>query len=75
MLSRLYHRYRELNVRLDAFFVTLQASIAGPLYYPNLARLRSVHDDENLGRVFPIAFSFPSYVVGFTMVFFWIANL
>ena len=75
MLARLYRDYRELNARLDEWFCTLQASVAGPLYHPNLAQLRSKHDDEAQGRIFPIAFSFPSFVIGYTMVFFWIANL
>jgi hypothetical protein len=58
---------------LEAWFVKFEAAAAGPLYHPELSSLNSAADSAELGRVFPVAFYFPSFGVAQTLVFYWAA--
>jgi hypothetical protein len=58
---------------LADWFAQFEATVAGPLSYPELSRVNSTADSPELGKVFPVAFYFPAFIVAQTLVFYWIA--
>ena len=48
-----------------------ETSVPGPLYWPELSTLESPLDDTNSGKVFPISFHFPSFVIAQFVTSYW----
>jgi hypothetical protein len=62
-----------MDACLADWFAHFEATVAGPLYYPELSRVNSTADSPELGKVFPVAFYYPAFIVAQTLVFYWIA--
>jgi hypothetical protein len=50
-----------------------QRAVPGALYHAGLSKIDTVADTPELGKLFPVAFHFPAFVVGQAMVFYWVA--
>ena len=61
----------EVDAGLERFYAELEAITLGPLYWPELSKEKSPADDEDLGKVFPIAFHFLNLSTADTLMFYW----
>ncbi|ERT01401.1 hypothetical protein HMPREF1624_02647 [Sporothrix schenckii ATCC 58251] len=72
--------YWDLIVQYDAIYrcllrwhKDLQAIVAGPLYWPELSTIACpVFDTNGRGRPFAVAFHFPAFSIGQSVVLFWV---
>lgn len=62
-----------MDSRLSEWFTHLESKVSGPLYYPKLSTMESSADSSELGKLFPVSFHFPTYIVGQSLVFYWVA--
>lgn len=60
-----------LDAALEKFHEGLIESVPGPLYWPQFSKVASPADDSDRGKVFPIAFHFPSWKIAITLMFYW----
>jgi hypothetical protein len=60
-----------IEATLVALYAKFEASVAGPLYWPELSTLACAIDNEECGKVFPVSFHFPSCLVGHILVAYW----
>ncbi|VUC27338.1 unnamed protein product [Clonostachys rosea] len=60
-----------IDASLKNWLSDYSAASAGPLYWPELSTIASETDSERTGKLFPVAFNFPSFGVGETMVLYW----
>lgn len=68
-------QYHAIHNCLQGWFRDLQAIVAGPLYWPELSRIRFPQfDDSGRGRPFPVAFHFPAFSIGQAMMLFWLIS-
>ncbi|KAH8820642.1 hypothetical protein F5884DRAFT_56999 [Xylogone sp. PMI_703] len=65
----------QLDSQLNEWYGHFETFVAGPMYWLKLSKSDSLVDDAESGRVFPVAFDFPSYDVAQTMVLYWLALL
>jgi hypothetical protein len=56
---------------LRGSYGNFKKSISGPLYWPELSTLQSHLDDTELGKVFPVSFHFPAFVVAEVTTTYW----
>ncbi|KAF5965783.1 hypothetical protein FBULB1_12043 [Fusarium bulbicola] len=59
-----------LDGQLNQWFESYQYTYP-TLYWPELSTASSSTDSEDLGRLYPVSFQFPSYHVAETMVLYW----
>ncbi len=78
------HGFREIIAQYDAIYVCLQgwlrdlqASVPGPLFWPELATIEvpGFGAAAPRGRLYPVSFFFPAFAVGNSMVLFWLIAL
>ncbi|KAH8887208.1 hypothetical protein GQ53DRAFT_726641 [Thozetella sp. PMI_491] len=62
---------RELSI----LFQRIESSTSGPLYRPELSTLNCAVDNEKEGKPFPVRFQFTAFVVGQTMMVYWVAQM
>lgn len=56
---------------LRAFYVNFARSVSGPLYWSEFSTFESRVDDRRLGKVFPISFHFPTFLVAQVITTYW----
>lgn len=64
-----------IDSQLNEWYGLLETFVAGPVYWPKLSTIDSPFDDTESGKVFAVAFHFPSYDVAHVMILYWIALL
>jgi len=65
----------KLDSRLNEWYGRFETFVAGPVYWPKLSMSDSSVDDLESGKVFPVAFYFPSSDVAQMMILYWLALL
>ena len=71
-MLKLVNRCWEIDTELEHFYAKLEKSTPGPLYWPELSKdISLVDEDEELGKVFPIAFHFLDLRMSYTLTFYW----
>jgi hypothetical protein len=61
------------DAELEAWYDRFKALAPGALYHPELSELDSVLDSAGTGKLFPVIFHFPNFIVGQNMMYYWIA--
>lgn len=70
-MLKMVNRCWKIDADLERFFSKLEANTLGPLYWPELSKgIGSVEDDE-FGKVFPVAFHFLNLRMSYTVMFYW----
>ena len=64
-----------IDSQLNEWYGRFETSVGGPVYWPQLSISDSPVDDVESGKVFPVAFHFPSFDVGHAMILYWLALL
>ena len=64
---------QKIESLLEEWFNDFKASVDGPLYHPELSTIKSKADSHELGKLFPVAFHFPTFLVGQNLVYYWVA--
>lgn len=67
MISRCW----EMDGDILSLYERMEKSREGPLYWPELARDKSLDDDSEDGMLFPVAFNFPNLMIANTVLIFW----
>lgn len=62
---------RDLDTRLCQWFDRISAAVPGELYHARLSTQENRTDDTELGKVFPVAFDFPSIFVAQSLLYYW----
>lgn len=57
------------------WYARFKETVSGPLYYPELSKREYMVDQSDLGKMFPVAFRFPSFSVAQNLLFYWVALL
>lgn len=65
----------QIDSQLNEWYRDFETFVAGPVYWPKLSTSDSPVDDVESGRVFPVAFDFPSYDVAQVMILYWLSLL
>jgi len=65
----------QIDSQLNEWYRDFETFVAGPMYWPKLSTSDSSVDDVELGRVFPVAFDFPSHDVAQVMILYWLSLL
>lgn len=60
---------------LERWRARFEASICGPLYWPEFSTVDSAADNPALGKLFPVTFRFPSFAVAQAMQTYWAAQI
>jgi len=66
---------QRMESTVEEWFNHFKDTIPGSLYHPELSNVDSVVDDSDSGKLFPVAFHFPAFIVGQSLVFYWVAVL
>lgn len=61
----------KLDQKLHSLYQRLGKTLAGPAYWPELARGTAVEDDSGDGLLFPVAYYFPNLAVANTVLVYW----
>lgn len=64
---------QRLQESLQQWFEDFQRSVPGNLYYAELSTIETGVDDAEMGKLFPVAFRFPSFMVGQALLYYWVA--
>ena len=65
-------RLHEVDAALRDLYAEFQTSSwSGPLYWPELSTLDSEFDDPVSGKLFPISFHFPTYMISQVVTMYW----
>ncbi|KAK4235351.1 hypothetical protein C8A03DRAFT_17900 [Achaetomium macrosporum] len=64
---------QRMEAVLEAWYDRFKAVAPGALYHPELSQMDSVLDSPEMGKVFPVIFRFPNFIVGQNMLYYWIA--
>lgn len=64
---------RRSKDELQRWFQGFQAALPGSLYHAELSKIDTVVDSAESGKLFPVAFRFPTFMVGQTLVYYWVA--
>jgi hypothetical protein len=69
-------QYNAIYRCLMGWHKDLQAIVAGPLYWPELSTIECpVFDATDRGRPFAVAFHFPAFAIGQSIVLFWVISM
>ncbi|KAL1899557.1 hypothetical protein Sste5346_002959 [Sporothrix stenoceras] len=69
-------QYHTIYRCLMGWHKDLQAIVAGPLYWPELSTIECpVFDNTSRGRPFAVAFHFPAFAIGQSVVLFWVISM
>jgi hypothetical protein len=66
---------QDFNTRLMKWYAGFSASHPGGLYHARLSTRESCSDNPELGKVFPVAYHFPSLPIAQTMLYFWMCQV
>lgn len=70
-LSETITKCLAINTALRALYSSFEKSTGGPLYWPELSTIESRLDDASSGKVFPISFHFPAFLVAQLVTTYW----
>ena len=70
-MLKMVNRCWKIDADLEEVFSKLEASTLGPLYWPELAKGIGSIEDEELGKIFPVAFHFLNLKMSYTMMMYW----
>ncbi|OIW22966.1 hypothetical protein CONLIGDRAFT_145590 [Coniochaeta ligniaria NRRL 30616] len=62
-----------MEAGLEKWFDSFKATVPGALYHPELSKFDSAVDSPDTGRIFPVAFQFPAFVIANNLVYYWVA--
>lgn len=65
----------QIDMKLNKWYTLFETYVGGPLYWPKLSTSVSSADNTESGKVFAVAFHFPSYDVAHAMILYWLALL
>jgi hypothetical protein len=65
----------KLDAKMQRWYKDLESSTPGPLYWPQFSKQESPTDDPELGKLFPVAFHFPSLFTASTIMMYWTAQV
>ena len=69
-------QYHAIYQCLLVWHKDLQSIVAGPLYWPELSTLPCpIFDGTSQGRPFAVAFHFPAFAIGQSVVLFWLISM
>jgi hypothetical protein len=63
---------QRMEAVLEAWYDRFKVVAPGALYHPELSQMGSMLDSLETGKVFPIIFRFPNFIVGQNMLYYWI---
>jgi len=66
-------RGQKIEDALAAWYDDFKAAIPGVLYHAELSKMDSVIDNPDSGKLFPVIFRFPHFMVGQNMLYYWIS--
>ncbi|KAK2826883.1 hypothetical protein FQN49_007358 [Arthroderma sp. PD_2] len=58
---------------LQQWFESFQVALPAPLYHTELSTIETAADNTERGKLFPVAFRFPDFMVGQSLVLYWVA--
>lgn len=64
-------RFLEVGSFLQGLCENFKRSVSGPFYWPEMSTLESSLDSTEMGKVFPVSFHFPAFVVAHFTVMYW----
>jgi hypothetical protein len=64
-------KFLKVESTMEGLYRNFENSVSGPLYWSELSTLESHLDDETLGKVFPVSFHFPAFVVAQVVTTYW----
>ncbi|KAK8026257.1 hypothetical protein PG990_004080 [Apiospora arundinis] len=67
--------WHQIEDALEAWHESFRAAMpgGGPMYLVRLSQIDSVADTTEDGKLFPVAFHFPVFMIGQALVYYWIA--
>jgi hypothetical protein len=65
----------KLDAELQRWYKDLESSTPGPLYWAQFSKQESPTDDLELGKLFPVAFHFPSLFTASMLTMYWTATV
>ncbi|KJZ80288.1 hypothetical protein HIM_00138 [Hirsutella minnesotensis 3608] len=65
---------QRLRSALQHWYEGFREAVPGPLYHAELSKVKTVVDDAASGQLFPVAYRFPSFVIGQAIVYYWIGT-
>jgi hypothetical protein len=68
---RIIDRCWEMDADLQDLYHALESSIPGPIYWPELSTMSNPADDEENGKVFPVAFHFFNLKMAMSLMLYW----
>ena len=68
-------RAQDIALALDQWFGEFRKTVPGGLYYAKLSNSNNPGDDVSPGRLFPVAFNFPAFIVAQNLVYYWAAQI
>jgi len=63
---------QRLESKLNGWLEGYKSTVPGALYHPELSKIDSTVDSPEAGKLFPVAFRFPAYIVAQSMVYYWV---
>lgn len=72
-LLRILSQCDQVYGQLQDWLSMFKEWVAGPMYWSDLSKTSSATDDSDLGKLFPVSFGFPSFIIAETHVLFWTA--
>lgn len=64
---------QKIETVLAAWYEGFKAVSPGALYHAELSQMQSMLDNSDTGKVFPVIFRFPQFLVGQNMLYYWVA--
>jgi hypothetical protein len=63
----------EAESSLEQWYRDFKTKVPGALYHVELSKIHSAVDDLDSGKLFPVSFQFPAFIVGQCLIFYWVA--
>lgn len=64
----------ETDSALRRWYVRVEAAAQGPMFWTKVSTLDTAADDPETGKLFPLAYRFPSFVLAQSLIFFWVCR-
>lgn len=64
---------QRIELAVHEWFDRFRSTVPGPLYHPELSKMDSFVNSSDSGKLFPVAFRFPAFVVGQNLIYYWVA--
>ena len=70
-LQRIVAQCQGIESALLELYGKFEATVAGPIFWPELSTIQSPADDDEAGKVFPVSFHFPASLVAHVLTTYW----